>query len=244
MAHCGPCPWCFSRCGTGKGKEILVESIAGKSVAISVCRSILRGQTELFPPGASSLFLFPAPPPQRHSFLLPPKQFRSINISILSPCMAFYLVIWTYRITRAGMIAKVRAKRETNIKEEKLLLWAVLGWISHKRMSFWEKHENKFAMVKIYDPNHSQTHACLVEAIHEQLSCAGCNQSFWRDLKRARKKIWVQENDWSAGYTKRTHTITHSFQWGAATNSSVLLEANTGATKPRVFPMCHPLEGY
>lgn len=49
-----------------EGKEILVESIARKSGAISVRRFILRGQIELIPPGASILA---PPPPQRHSFL-------------------------------------------------------------------------------------------------------------------------------------------------------------------------------
>lgn len=55
-------------------------------------------------------------------------------------------------------------------------------------MSFREKHENKFVMVKIYDHNHSQTHSYLVEVKHEQPSYVTRAEPLERSFKTKEKK--------------------------------------------------------
>ena len=63
--------------------------------------------------------------------------------------MAFHLVIRSYRITWADMLAKVIAKSETNIKEKKLMR-------SLKKVFLQERKINE--LIVTHDPNHRRAH--------------------------------------------------------------------------------------
>lgn len=101
MAQCGPCPWCFSRCRPGEGKEILVESTAGRLQPFQFSGLSLEVKRSLSPVGLHTVS-FPSTPSSSSS-----KAFLSLNlVQIHQHLNTFPLYgLWlSYRTTRVSMI--------------------------------------------------------------------------------------------------------------------------------------------
>lgn len=210
MVHCGPCPWCFTKCGPKEVKEILVDSIAGKSFSLQVYPYKSNGA--FLPPRASPLYRSTTPTLFLKTLLSCRVPIHSINFFFYLRCY-LQIIYSKHTKTMPKMVETWTQNTFLNAQPQVLsgkTLKYICNIISLKQTKF----------------------------VGSQSSYSRCwsyrDQKLTLDRKGTRKKKQknkkTQEHDWS----RRRHTVWHTMR---SSNKLSHCHIHLGATN-RGFSQC------
>lgn len=214
MVHCGPCPWCFTKCGPKEVKEILVDSIAGKSFSLQVYP--YRSNGAFLPPRASPLYRSTTPTLFLKTLLSCRVPIHSINFFFYLRCY-LQIIYSKHTKTMPKMVETWTQNTFLNAQPQVLsgkTLKYICNIISLKQTKF----------------------------VGSQSSYSRCwsyrDQKLTLDRKGTRKKKQKNTGTWLI--EKETHGVTYNEEQ----QQTFSLPHSPRSHKPRVFPMLRPFKGY